>query len=140
MLSWFSGVRLYALLGVGALLVALSGAVAYLWQVHKLDVAKREQDQRSIDTLTQAIKQEEADKADLARKAQTLDGLLVAQRKRADALQISNSKLSDQLHALESTLPKEDQDCAARPLPDSVLEWLRDGSTDSNAVRQQSPT
>lgn len=131
-----SGVKLYVALGIGAFILLLMGSVAFLWQVHKTDIADLGLAKQAYKQISNALAESEADKADLARKAQALDEFLVAQRKRADALQLSNSKLADQLHALESTLPKADQDCATRPLPDSVLEWLRDGSG-SDEVRHE---
>jgi hypothetical protein len=126
--AFFSGVTGYAYLAVGLLILALAGTVAFQYQQHKADVAQAEVAKQKYEGVSNALAQSEADKADLARKAQTLDGLLTGQKRRADALQITNSKLADQLHALESTLPQADQDCSTRPLPDALLEWLRNGS------------
>jgi len=132
--AFFGGITGYAYLALGIVVLGLLGSVAFLWEVHKADKADLALAKQAYSQISNALAQSEADKADLARQAQALDGLLAGQKKRADALQTSNSKLADQLHALQNTLPKEDQDCAARPLPPALLEWLRDGS-DRDEVR-----
>lgn len=124
-MGWLSGVKLYALLGIGLVILALSGSVAFLWQVHKADKADIALEKERANQLTEALKESEADKAVLARKAQELDAAVRVRDQRARELEATKRKLADELDALRKTLPAEDQSCFARPLPDAILEVLR---------------
>ena len=132
-----SGVKLYALVGLGALLLALSGAIAYLWQVHKLDVAKQEELSASNARLQEAIKEEEADKALLTRRIGALDEALKHELDLQAKLAKEKQAISEKLDELKKTLPQPDQECLDRPLPNGILDLLRDGP--GNRDQDRSP-
>lgn len=140
MLSWLSGAKLYALLGLGALLLALSGAIAYLWQVHKLDASELAR-QRGINAgLTKAIQQEEADKAELSRRIGALDEALKHELDLQAKLAKDKQAISEKLDALKKTLPQPDQERLDRPLPDGIIDLLRDGPGNRNQDRNPEDT
>lgn len=121
----FTGVKLYALLGVGALVLALSGATAFLWQMHKADRAEIEVARQNLETVSNALKQSEEDKALLARKAKELDAAIRERDQRLKALNETKRKLADELDRLKSTVPAEDRACLDRDLPSGILDLLR---------------
>lgn len=121
----FSGVKLYALLGIGVVVVALSGSVAFLWQMHKADQASLALAKQNLETVSNALKQSEEDKALLARKARELDAAIKVRDQRAKELEAAKSKLTNELDVLRKTLPAEDQECLTRDLPSGIADLLR---------------
>jgi peptidoglycan hydrolase CwlO-like protein len=128
----FTGIKLYALIAVGLAFLALSGSLAFLWQVHKADKATLAVAEQNLESVSNALKQSEADKADLARKAKDLDAAIKERDSRLRALNETKRKLADELDRLKNTVPAEDKACLARPLPNGILDLLRDGPVGSD--------
>ena len=130
MLAFLSGWRLYVLAAVVLAFLALVGTIAFQREQHKADVAELSRQKGIAADLTEALKQEEADKALLARKAQELDAAILERDQRLKALNETKRKLADELDRLKSTVPPEDKACLDRPLPNGILDLLRDGTPD----------
>ena len=139
MFAFLAGWRLYALAIVGVVFLGLVGAVAYQRQVHKADIANLALAKQNLETVSNALKQSEADKALLARKAQELDSAIQERDSRLKALNETKRKLADELDRLKKSVPKEDQVCLARPLPSGILDLLRDGAVGNKDGTGDSP-
>ena len=127
MLSWFSGVKLYALAAVGILVLSLSGAVYILYLWHQEDTAKLALAKQKYEEVSNALAESEANNAKLVAMQKELDAAVLERDKRLRALNEAKRKLSDELDGLRKTLPAEDQACLTRDLPDAVLGLLRGG-------------
>lgn len=140
--AFLSGVKGYALLAVGVLILVLAGAVALQYEEHKADVAEKTSLEGSLHTLQQSLAQSEADKAALIQKQKELDQAVKERDARMKALNDAKRKLADELDGLKKTLPAPDQDCFSRDLPPSVLDLLRDsadGYTDDHPADPGKP-
>ena len=126
MFAFLAGWRAYALIGIGVVVLALSGSCAFLWQVHKADIADLGLAKQAYKQISNALAESEADKALLARKTQELDAAIQERDKRLKALNEAKRKLSDELDGLRKTLPAQDQSCLTRDLPDALLGLLRE--------------
>lgn len=80
----------------------------------------------------QDLSESEADKAQLEAKAAALDAQLVIRDVRVKQLSLKNATIQGEYDALKSKLPTADQDCLNRPLPDSIVERMRDDGTYSD--------
>jgi septal ring factor EnvC (AmiA/AmiB activator) len=133
--AFFGGITGYAYLALGIVVLGLLGSVAFLWEVHKADAAEARASKQNLAFVTNALKQSEADKADLAREVERLNQAVKREQDIQAQLQKDKQALSRKLDELKPTLPKEDQSCLDRSLPAPLLDLLRDGPADSNAVR-----
>ena len=125
MFAFLSGAKLYALIGIGVVILALAGAVAYQRQIHRADVAELANIRKTNADLTDALKQSEADKAVLAQKARELDSAIQERDQRLKALNDAKRKLADELDRIKKSVSPEDRSCLDRPLPDGILDLLR---------------
>jgi hypothetical protein len=130
-----TSLRLYAYLAIGVVVLAVFGFIAFQWEQHKADVATIALDKKNAQILTDALRQSEADKALLAQKARELDTAVQVRDQRLKALNDAKRKLADELDRIKATVPEEDKACLARPLPDGILDLLRDGPAGSDAQR-----
>lgn len=137
----FSGIKLYAALGLLAVLLGLAGW-GYIEhqraQIAEGSVKLAQQEtkaaQKERDDLADQLGQSEKQNADLAKQKADLDAAIVAQQKRAQELEHEKAQVWEQFDKLVKSQPKADQDCAARPLPQSTLDWLRDEPPSSDAL------
>ncbi|HEY6028606.1 MAG TPA: hypothetical protein VIV09_17050 [Pseudolabrys sp.] len=144
MLAFLSGWRLYVLGAALLAFVGLSGYAAYEHQAvagankdTQLERAKTLAVQKERDDLANKLAQEEVDKAGIIKERDSLDAIVVSQAARERKLQDEKAQVWEQFDKLIAAAPKADQDCAARPLPPAVSEFLRDdGPTGSH---QDSP-
>lgn len=136
MLSWLSGIKVYAYIALGVVVLSLLGSVAFLWELHQRDLAEAKAAKQNLDFVSGALKESEADKAVLAQKARELDDAIQERDKRLKALNEAKRKLADELDRIKKTVPAEDQACLDRPLPSGILDLLR-GSTGGD---QDSPS
>lgn len=137
--AFFSGVTGYAYLAVGALVLALSGAVAYLWLWHKEDVAKLETKDQVIANKDKDIAAEkaltaqfridlgeaQAEAAFLAQRTRVLDSIIKDRDERLKDKDAEKKAIENAFEKLAAAAPKASQDCFASPLPPAVVEWLR---------------
>jgi septal ring factor EnvC (AmiA/AmiB activator) len=130
MFAFLAGWRLYALVGIGLAFLALAGVICVQRLEHKADVASLALAKQNLESVSNALKQSEADKADLARKAQELDAAIKERDSRLRALNETKRKLADELDRIKKALPAPDQGCLSRDLPSPLLDLLRDGPAD----------
>lgn len=137
-----SGIKLYASI---SLLVVLLGLAGWGYIEHQraqiaeghVQLAKQETKavERERDDLADKLGQSEKQNADLAQQQRELDAAIVEQQKRTQELEHEKAQLWEQFDKLAKTEPKADQDCLSRPLPPSILQWLRDdGPAGSDAL------
>lgn len=119
----------YAIAGVLVVICGLGGVV-YV-QSLRLDASRERVKSLEKDAaeLKDALQQSEDDKARLLEKQHLLDAALAERQKRLIELEVTKRKIAEELDALKQTLPKEDQDCLNRPLPDALFERLRVGDS-----------
>lgn len=129
------GWRGYALIGIGLAFLALGGVIYVQRLEHKADVATLALAQQNLESVSNALRQSEADKADLARQIGALDEALKNEHALQAKLEKDKRALSEKLDDIKKTLPKEDQDCFSRDLPPAILGLLRDGPADPNPNR-----
>jgi len=130
----FTGIKLYAAVG---LLVLLAGLASWGYIEHqRVEIA----DQKVLavtkerDSLSAQLVQSEADKKQLVEEAKATDAIVSAQREKERTLENEKAQIWQQFDKAIKAAPKADQDCASRPLPPSVLDLLRDGPGDGDAV------
>lgn len=118
------GLNLYALLGIGAVVVGLGGYAAI--QYHRADAAnlRAEAAETQARQFKDALASSEEEKAKLKVAAQKLDAALVERDKRARALEEAKRKLQGELDAIRETLPAPDRECLDRTLPPAIVERL----------------
>ena len=119
------GFNLYALLGVGAVVVALGGYGAYQYQRAEASNARAERAESRVAALTETLKGSEEENARLLAAGRALDAALVQRDKRARALEETKRKLQGELDELKAKLPQEDRECLDRALPPAIAERLR---------------
>lgn len=131
-----TGATLYVVGGLGLALLGVSGYAAYEHQAvgsaekdttiehGKTVAALKERDDFSV-RLVQA----EVDKAQLAKDNTDLDAANKKLQKAAKDLAHDKLAISAELQTLKAKLPKEDQVCLDRPLPPSLVDFLRDDGT-----------
>lgn len=134
-MAFLAGWRLYVVGIVVLAVLAAGGYIAYLRQQHDADVARLDLAHKQYSEVSEALKESEADKALLARKATELDSAIQERDSRLKALNETKRKLADELDRIKKTVPAEDQTCLSRDLPSGILDLLRDGAADSNAAR-----
>ena len=128
-----TGATLYV---VGGLVLALAGVGGYAAYEHqavgsaqKDTQIEHEHTQAAIkdrDDISARLVQAEIDKAQLAKDSADLDAANQRLQKRAKDLDHDRLAISAQLAAIETKLAKEDQVCLDRPLPPSLVDFLRD--------------
>jgi hypothetical protein len=128
MFAFLAGWRLYALVGIGLAFLALAGVICVQRLEHKADVASLALAKQNLESVSNALKQSEADKADLARKAQELDAAIKERDSRLRALNETKRKLADELDRIKKALPAPDQGCLSRD--PSFLPFLTSCATD----------
>jgi cell division protein FtsX len=111
---------------VTAAVVAGLGLGCYaLYQRSEAANAKLQAAEERNAQLTVAVTESEAQNAALVAANVALDATLVDQAKRRDELAAAKRRTEKELNELKKSLPKEDQDCLSRPLPESIAGKLR---------------
>lgn len=120
------GWRLYALFAVVLLIGGLSLTSYAFYQKARAESIRADEAQHRAEQLADHLRQSEAEKQKLLELSALLDKQLVERDRRARELETAKRNLARELDDLKSTLPKEDQDCLDRPLPDGLVSRLRD--------------
>lgn len=116
----------YASIAVAVVVGGLTITAYALYERGNAASARAEAAEERVATLKQTVIEQEADKEALRVAAEVLDATLVQRDRRNAELETRNRKAKEELNALRQTLPKEDQDCLDRALPDSLAKRLRD--------------
>lgn len=141
MLAIPTGATLYV---VGGLVLALAGVGGYAAYEHqavgsaekdtKIERAKTVAVTKERDDFSARLVQGEIDKAALAKDNADLDSANQRLQKRAEALAHDRLTISAELDALKAKLSKEDQVCLDRPLPPSLIDFLRNDGAGQDSV------
>ena len=141
-MAFLSGWRLYVALGLVAAFIGLGGYAAFERQSAIAAHAERDTERERVKRVTserddaiQRLTESEVEKAELVKRQEDTDAIVAAQRQHERKLEDEKALIWTQFDKLAKTLPQADQDCIARRIPDSVLEWLRDdGPADPDSI------
>jgi uncharacterized protein HemX len=75
--------------------------------------------------LRQSLAESEADKESMRQRGKELNALIRERDSRVQNLEAENKSRDEAYDKLRAEVPKEDQDCLARPLPPAIAERLR---------------
>ena len=122
----FTGVKLYAAIGLLVLIAGLAGWGYIEHQRAQIAEKDAEDFKRQRDDLRAVVVQDEKEKKELVDRAEATDAIVAAQRETERKLQDEKAQVWEQFDRVIASTPEADQGCARRDLPPSVSEWLRD--------------
>ena len=128
--GFITGGYLYA--GVALLVAGLSLACYALYQRGNAASARADAAEAKVSQLAQALQEGEAQIEALRVAAEVLDRQLVEIHRRERVLNDQKRRLQRELSELAKSLPKEDQDCLGRDLPDAIAERLLNAAHSAN--------
>ena len=126
MFGFLSGAKLYALIGIVAVICGLSLAVAYYRNSAERAEAEATLARDQRDHAIAAVKEAQETIERIERAKNELDKAIVERDKRAKALEAAKRKVANELAELKKSLPAEDVACLDRDLPPALLERLRE--------------
>ena len=115
----------YAMVAAGVAFVATAGYAAYQYQRAESAATKQTMAEGQRDRAFQAIKDQEAQMAEVLRYQKILDDTVDQQVARLKEANAAKQKLRGELDEAKKPLPQADKDCLDRQLPLSLLERLR---------------